>query len=74
MLCADIITEMIEDDFLQEVEKGHYKLNVSFGFVWNKLISRSDISLFFMRFPAFFSFFLAIRGYIYVLCATKKTK
>ena len=27
MLCADIITEMIEDDFLQEVEKGHYKLN-----------------------------------------------
>ena len=27
MLCADIITAMIEDDFLQEVEKGHYKLN-----------------------------------------------
>ena len=27
MLCADIIAEMIEDDFLQEVEKGHYKLN-----------------------------------------------
>ena len=27
MLCADIMTEMIEDDFLQEVEKGHYKLN-----------------------------------------------
>ena len=27
MLCADIITEMIEDDFLQVVEKGHYKLN-----------------------------------------------
>ena len=27
MLCADIITKMIEDDFLQEVEKVHYKLN-----------------------------------------------
>ena len=27
MLCADIIAEMVEDDFLQEVEKGHYKLN-----------------------------------------------
>ena len=27
MLCADISTEMIEDDFLQEVEKGHYTLN-----------------------------------------------
>ena len=27
MLCADIITEMIDDDILQEVEKGHYKLN-----------------------------------------------
>ena len=27
MLCADIIAEMVEDGFLQEVEKGHYKLN-----------------------------------------------
>ena len=27
MLCADIILEMIADDFLQEVEKGQYKLN-----------------------------------------------
>lgn len=27
MLCADIVFEMLEDDFLQEVEKGHYKLN-----------------------------------------------
>ena len=27
MLCADIVAEMLEDDFLQEVEKGHYKLN-----------------------------------------------
>ena len=27
MLCVDIISEMIEDDFLQEIEKGHYKLN-----------------------------------------------
>ena len=27
MLCADIIAEMVEDDFLREVEKGHYKLN-----------------------------------------------
>ena len=27
MLCADILLEMTEDDFLQEVEKGQYKLN-----------------------------------------------
>ncbi|WP_455673078.1 ribonuclease R [Phocaeicola sp.] len=27
MLCADIVAEMVEDNFLQEVEKGHYKLN-----------------------------------------------
>lgn len=27
MLCADIISEMVEDYFLQEVEPGHYKLN-----------------------------------------------
>lgn len=27
MLCADIVFEMLEDDFLQEVEKGHYRLN-----------------------------------------------
>ena len=30
-----------------------------------------DRGLFFMRFPAFFSFFLAINGYFNVLCATK---
>ena len=27
MLCADIVEEMMEDDFLVETEKGHYKLN-----------------------------------------------
>lgn len=27
MLCVDIIAEMVEDGFLQEVEKGQYKLN-----------------------------------------------
>lgn len=27
MLCADIVQEMVEDNFLIETEKGHYKLN-----------------------------------------------
>lgn len=27
MLCADIVEEMMEDDFLVQTEKGHYKLN-----------------------------------------------
>ncbi len=27
MLCADIVDDMLEDDFLTEAEKGHYKLN-----------------------------------------------
>ena len=27
MLCMDILQEMVEDDFLQLTEKGHYKLN-----------------------------------------------
>ncbi len=27
MLCMDILSEMLEDNFLQEVEKGHFKLN-----------------------------------------------
>lgn len=27
MLCADIVQEMAEDNFLIEIEKGHYKLN-----------------------------------------------
>ena len=27
MLCADIVQEMAEDNFLIETEKGHYKLN-----------------------------------------------
>ena len=27
MLCVDIVEEMLEDDFLMETEKGHYKLN-----------------------------------------------
>ena len=27
MLCMDILHDMVEDDFLQIVENGHYKLN-----------------------------------------------
>ncbi len=27
MFCSDIVSDMVEDNFLKEVEKGHYKLN-----------------------------------------------
>ena len=29
MLCADIVEEMLEDDFLVRTENGHYKLRTS---------------------------------------------